>query len=267
MKKWFILFFSLYLCSTVLWIDSTVCAQEEKPKKAAIIIDDFGGDVKGVEAFLTSSLPITAAIMPFLPETQQQAKIAYEHGIEVIIHLPLEPKRGKKSWLGPNPITSDLPLEEVKQRVEKAIQDVPHAKGINNHMGSKIVENEKIMRAILEVIQAHNLYIIDSGTSEKSVIPTLAEEMGIPWAKRDIFIDDTYSSRQHVAKQMKKLAMSAEEKGSAIGIGHVGIKGNETVAGIMNMIPYFEERKIELVPVSHLMETEVEKKPDTFWQQ
>ncbi|WP_096201135.1 divergent polysaccharide deacetylase family protein [Bacillus sp. FJAT-45350] len=238
---------------------------EDNVSKAAIIIDDFGGDVRGVNEFFDSQIPITVAVMPFLSHSNEQAEKAHEIGLEVIVHLPLEPKKGKASWLGPNPITSDLSLEEVKERVNKAIEDVPHAVGINNHMGSKIVEDEKIMRAILEVAKEKGLYVVDSGTSGKSVIPTLAEELHIPWGVRDIFLDDTLSNSGHVEQQMKKLARIASKQGQAIGIGHVGIKGEATVAGVKQAMPYLKENHVEVVPASHLLDSPIDKDPEKFW--
>ena len=41
--------------------------------------------------------------------------------------------------------------ERGKKRVEEAIKSVPHAIGMNNHMGSRAVEDEDIVRAIVEV--------------------------------------------------------------------------------------------------------------------
>ncbi len=204
----------------------------DSPKKVAIIIDDFGGKVHGVDSFLDGAIPITVAVMPFQEHSTEQAERAHQAGLEVIIHMPMEPKKGKASWLGPKGITSGLSDEEIRNRVQQAIIDVPYAKGFNNHMGSKIVENEHIMRIILEVVKEHNLYVIDSGTSPKSVISKIANELDIPHAMRHIFLDDTHSSRQHVNKQMTSLLKLAEKKKKAIGIGHVGVKGEETFSGI-----------------------------------
>ncbi|WP_156323832.1 divergent polysaccharide deacetylase family protein [Bacillus sp. JCM 19034] len=52
-----------------------------------------------------------------------------------------------------------------------------------------------MLRTILEVVKQHNLYFFDSGTSSKSVIPKIAEEMDIPFSTRDVFLDDTFSSK------------------------------------------------------------------------
>lgn len=235
--------------------------------QVAIIIDDFGGNVKGVDDFLTGDIPITAAIMPFQPFSTEQAERAHQAGLEVIIHMPMEPKRGKASWLGPKAITSQLSDDEIRTRVREAIADVPHAKGINNHMGSKIVENEHIVRVILEEVRAHNFYVIDSGTSPRSRIPEIAEELGIPYATRHIFLDDTLSSRAHVRKQLTSLLKVVEKQHKAIGIGHVGIKGNETFAGISHALPIFKEKRVEIVPASHLLDSPIDKDYQYFWQQ
>lgn len=255
----------LFVLSIAIDPAPSMATDLESPK-AAIIIDDFGGYTGGVEKFLNADIPITVAIMPFLDGSTEQAELAYDLGFEVMIHLPLEPKKGKQSWLGPLPITSDLETEEVKRRVKKAIEDVPHARGLNNHMGSKIVGNERIVRAILEVAKEHNLYIVDSATSGDSVLGQVAEEMNIPFAKRDTFLDDSYSSRNHVYKQMLTLCKLAKEKGQAIAIGHVGVKGLDTFNGINDALPYFEDNNVKIVPASHLIKTKIEEKPGSFWQ-
>ncbi len=246
--------------------NSTNAENEAEEMKVAIIIDDFGGNVKGVQEFLKADIPITVAIMPFLEQSKKQAELAHSLGLEIMIHLPLQPKKGKQSWLGPKPITKDLPLTEVKKRVIEAIESVPYAKGINNHMGSLIVEDEAIMRVILETAKEYNLYFIDSGTTAKSVIPKLAEELAVPWGVRDVFLDDTHSSSTHVYQQMHKLIKVAEKKGHAIGIGHVGVKGKETVKGVTEAVKNLEGRKIEVVPASNLLQTQIEKSPEHFWQ-
>lgn len=147
MKKIIIILIPFFLFSFQL----KVYAENNNTKqlRAAIIIDDFGGCTRGVKEFLEGNVPITVAIMPFTEKSKEHAEWAHENGFEVMIHLPMQPKRGKRSWLGPKPITVDLSPEEVKGRVKEAIQDIPYAVGLNNHMGSLAVENEEIVRIML----------------------------------------------------------------------------------------------------------------------
>ena len=98
--------------------------------KVAIVIDDFGNNMKGTDKMLSLPIPLTVAVMPFLPSTKQDAIAAHKKGHEVIIHMPMEPIRGKKEWLGPKAITTDLSDEEINNRLEQAIQEIPHAIGM-----------------------------------------------------------------------------------------------------------------------------------------
>jgi polysaccharide deacetylase 2 family uncharacterized protein YibQ len=249
MKK-FVLFFITFLVFSVI---ATALAEntETKDLKAAIIIDDFGGGTGGVRDFLEGNIPITVAIMPFTERSKKHAEWAHKNGFEVMIHLPMEPKRGKRSWLGPKPITVDLTPKEVRQRVEEAIESVPYAVGLNNHMGSLAVEDEEIVRAIVEVSKERKLYIIDSGTSQKTKFPEIAKELGVPLLKRDVFLDDI-SSSSYVRKQMVRLARVTEIKGKGIAIGHVGITGKLCSVGVFQSMEEFKKRKIKIVPVSEL---------------
>ncbi|MBD8067693.1 divergent polysaccharide deacetylase family protein [Bacillus sp. PS06] len=232
---------------------------KEEDLQAAIIIDDFGGGIGGVGDFLNGAVPITAAVMPFSEHSKDHAIKAHNRGFEVMVHLPMQPKKGKISWLGPNPITKTLSTEEVKERVEKAIESVPYAKGLNNHMGSLVVEDERIVRAIVEVAKKHQMYIVDSGTSGKTKFPKVAKELGVPIVMRDVFLDDV-SSVHYVKKQMKRLAKITEKHKKGIAIGHVGVTGKVCSTGIFESMPEFKKRNIEIVPVSELLNEEIQEK-------
>lgn len=256
MKKYGLLLFVLFFCSC------QAPASAENPeavsRKAAIIIDDFGGGTGGVKDFLEGNVPITAAVMPFTESSKKHAEWAFKNGFEVMVHLPMEPKQGKRSWLGPKPITVDLSPEEVRQRVKEAIKSVPHAVGLNNHMGSLAVENEEIVRTIVEVAKENKLYIVDSGTSPNSKFPEIAKELGVPILKRDVFLDNV-SSSSYVRNQMLRLAKVTEIKGHGIAIGHVGITGKICSMGIFQAMDEFHKRHIKIVPVSELVSDEISK--------
>lgn len=249
MKKSALLLLLLLLIP--LHTNASEVKKETKELKAAIIIDDFGGGTGGVRDFLEGEIPITAAVMPFTESSKAHAEWAHKNGFEVMVHLPMEPKRGKRSWLGPKPITVDLTPKEVRRRVEEAIKSVPYAVGLNNHMGSRAVEDEEIVRAIVEVAKEKKLYIIDSGTSPESKFPKIANELGVPMLKRDVFLDDI-SSSSYVRKQMFRLAKVTEIKGQGIAIGHVGVTGKVCSIGIFQSMEEFQRRNIKIVPVSNL---------------
>ncbi|MBM7588084.1 polysaccharide deacetylase 2 family uncharacterized protein YibQ [Bacillus pakistanensis] len=227
-------------------------AQTVIPKKElAIVIDDLGNNMKGTNELLALDVPLTVAIMPFLSTSTQDASHAFENGHEVIVHMPMEPIKGKKSWLGPGAITTDLSDKEIRKRVEDAIKSVPYAVGMNHHMGSKATADERVMRIVLEVCKENGLYYLDSKTTGKTVIPKLAEELGVPLLENKLFFDDVYTL-QHILQQAKKLSEEIDRDDQSIAIGHVGVTGTKVVSMLKEFIPLYQQ-KAELVPLSGLI--------------
>ena len=195
-----------------------------KTRALSIVIDDLGNNMKGTQEMLELPISLTAAVMPLMETTRKDAEMAHKLGHEVIVHMPMEPVRGKRSWLGPGAITTDLSDAEIRKRVEDAIESVPFAVGMNHHMGSKATADKRVMRIVLTVCKEHGLYYLDSKTTAKSVIPELAEEIGVPYLENELFFDDIYTT-QHIAKQADLVVKRLKKDNEIIAIGHVGIAG------------------------------------------
>lgn len=234
--------------------------QENKPNKLAVIIDDFGNDQKGTEEMLNLPVKITVAVMPFLPTSKKDAEAAHKQGHDVIIHMPMEPKQGRSSWLGPGAILSSLADEEIRKRMEEAIDSVPYAVGINNHMGSKVTGDERVMSIVLDVCRERGLFFVDSKTNYHSVVGKLAAKKGLPSIANDIFLDDVHTV-QHVSKQLQTAAQHAEERTSCIAIGHVGVYGIRTAEALKGTIPELQ-KKVEFVGISDLVREHSSWRPD-----
>jgi len=234
--------------------------QEKKPNKLAVIIDDFGNDQKGTEEMLNLPVKITVAVMPFLPTSKKDAEAAHRQGHDVIIHMPMEPKQGRSSWLGPGAILSSLTDEEIRKRMEEAIDSVPYAVGINNHMGSKVTGDERVMSIVLDVCRERGLFFVDSKTNYYSVVGKLAASRGMPSIANDIFLDDVHTV-QHVSKQLQTAAKHAEERTSCIAIGHVGAYGIRTAEALKGAIPELQ-KKVEFVGISDLVRERSSWRPD-----
>ncbi|MGE8081617.1 divergent polysaccharide deacetylase family protein [Peribacillus loiseleuriae] len=175
-----------------------------------------------------------------MPSTKEDAELASQYGHEVIVYLPMEPKKGKKSWLGPGAITTDLSNKEIRKRVEATVKDVPHAVGMNHHMGSKATEDERVMKIVLEVCKENGLFYLDSKTPGKSVVSKLANEMNVPFLENNFFFDNVYTT-QHITKQGKKLEGKLTEYEQLVAIGHVGISGSMMVDVLKEYIPIYKK--------------------------
>jgi len=223
----------------------------ERPQRLAVIIDDFGNAMGGTEEMLRLPVKLTVAVMPFLSTTREDAIRAHEMGHDVLVHLPMEPKQGKPEWLGPGAIRSGMSDAEVRSRVEQAIENVPFAKGINNHMGSKITGDERIMGVILEVCRERGLFFVDSRTNYRSVVTALSQNKGLPNLENDVFLDDVHSIR-HISGQLKKAEEQLDKEGACIAIGHVGIGGKLTAQTIKQHIPRLQAKGVKFIGISEL---------------
>ena len=220
-------------------------------KKVAVVIDDFGNGMKGTQAMIDMPIKLTVAIMPFLSTTKRDAELAHAAGHDVIVHMPMEPKRGKRSWLGPGALMAHMTDEQVRDAVERAIGDVPHAIGMNNHMGSKVIEDERIMRIVLEVCQERNLFFLDSNTSMHSVTLKVGEQIGLPVVRNRMFFDHIGSQR-HISEQIRRLDSYMDKHDNCIAIGHVGVSGELMAEALRLSIARFAQ-KFEFVGVSTLV--------------
>ncbi|UNK17038.1 divergent polysaccharide deacetylase family protein [Paenibacillus sp. N3/727] len=239
-------------------------AKQEKEStpgnKLAVIIDDFGNGQKGTDEILNLPIKITVAVMPFLPTSKSDAERAHKLGHDVIIHMPMEPKQGRANWLGPGAITSKMTDEEIRKQLEKAIDHVPFAVGMNNHMGSKITGDERIMSIVLDVCKERGLFFIDSKTNYHSVTSKLAAEKGMPNINNEIFLDDVHTVK-HVTKQLKAAAEQAVQNKSCITIGHVGTFGDRTAAALKGSIPELQ-RQVQFVGIQELVQDRSNWRPD-----
>lgn len=263
-RKFYLVFLVAFVlvCGSLVFIHNFSASGEvlrKNPPVLAIVIDDFGGaDKHGVAEFMSMNIPITMAVMPNLIHSVEQSEEAHQKGHEVILHQPMEPVKGKKSWLGPGAITYTMNTEEIKTTFAKNLESVPHASGFNNHTGSKLTSNREKVTPMLEVAKKKGLYVLDSRTSQDSQVIPAAKAMQLPWVKRDIFLDDV-KSVVHIKKQMKKACRIAKKQGYVVVIGHVGQGGKITAQAVKDALPLIEQEGIKIVPLSEIVRLNNEK--------
>lgn len=227
---------------------------KRKIARAAIIIDDIGNnfglsmDVLGIKA------PITLSILPFSQHAQSIAFKAHASGHEIMLHLPMEAKNGKlisgDAVHSRGFLLTEMNNQEIAKQTGSCIEAVPYIAGVNNHMGSRFTEDDDKMEIVLSLVRERGLFYIDSLTTEQSKGFKVARKLGIKAGKRDIFLDNDESYLSTV-NQLEQLIMLAISRGTALGIGH---PYPSTIHAINTMVPEFEKRGIEIVPVSKLLE-------------
>lgn len=231
-------------------------APDDMPARLAIVIDDFGRQRKGVKEMLELDCKLTAAIIPFLEYSADDAQYAVEHGKEVILHLPMQAtNHDKPDHLGNRYITLSQQPEAIKSLLSDAKAELPQAKGANIHMGTMSSASRKVMEPVMEFMKENNMFFLDSMTSSKSVCKEVAAEKGIAFWENDNFLEHEAKNTAYVKKQLQKGMDIAKKNGKAVVIGHVGYEGGTvTVNAIRDMLPEFAEQRVDLVWLSEIVE-------------
>jgi polysaccharide deacetylase 2 family uncharacterized protein YibQ len=227
----------VFICFLIFPIDLVHATATDK--RVVLIIDDFGNRMEGTKEILDLPIPITVAVMPFMPTSHEDAEHAFQKGDDVIVHLPMEPQH-KARGLGKGAITTDLSDAEIRKRVLAAIADVPHAIGINNHMGSKATGDSRVMKVILEVCREKNLIFVDSKTNYWSVVPKVAKQLQVPFVENHIFLDDS-SNPSKITTQCALIRKHLKHHDLCFAIGHVGRPGKETAFVLRHEVPKIQK--------------------------
>ncbi len=212
----------------------------------AIIIDDMGNNVKEVQQLMSIHIPMTFSIIPWTPKDKEVAEEAHDKGYVVMVHMPMQAKGGER--LGKEGLYVSLSDENVERSAKDMLDEVPYAVGANNHMGSLFTENTEKMRDVLSVLKDKGFFFIDSKTIADSVGYTLAKQMGVKCASRQVFLDNVVEVGA-ITKQLELLAKIARKKGSAIAICH---PHSVTIEALKKELPALKDSGIKFVSVKKL---------------
>ncbi len=185
--------------------------------KIAFIIDDIGYSIDYKKNLTSLGNKVTYAILPQLKYSGLYAKLSEKTGAKVILHLPMEAINGMSP--GPGLIKRSMSTEEILEVLRRDIDAVPGLVGVNNHMGSLGTSDRHVMETVLKELKRRNLFFVDSRTSKQSIAPEVAEQVRIPFLKRDVFIDNL-ETEAHVREKIREAAQIAAEQGYAVAIGH-----------------------------------------------
>jgi len=181
-----------------------------------LIIDDLGFEGQPLDRVMLLDPNVNCAILPNADKAAQFAEKLHARGFEILCHLPMEP-RGSETP-GRNAILTSMSDDEIARATRENVGAVPHASGVNNHMGSLATTDRRVMKSVFRALP-HGMYFVDSRTIGGSVAADVARELNVRTATRNVFLDDD-TNESAVRKQVAALAAAAERNGFAIGIGH-----------------------------------------------
>ncbi len=249
-----------WLLSLTLPAGAAGKAPEDRDRLAAIsiIIDDMGNNAGWGERALRIPGAVTYAMLPHTPHARALANRAQALGKEVMLHLPLESTEGNA--LGPGALTLHQTNGEFLRTLRDDLTAVPHIRGVNNHMGSLLTQHPGAMEWLMQGLSTQpDLFFIDSRTSSATVAAQLAAEHGIPYASRDLFLDNDRDPAA-IRRQMLLLFLRARQQGFAIGIGH---PYPETSQVLSEMLANPGRWQVRLIPASEMIQLQGSKRS---WQ-
>jgi len=217
--------------------------------RLAIIIDDMGPDIRKLKELLEVGGDLTVAVMPDMRDSARIASLASSKGLDVIVHMPMEPKEAGEHDPGDGALLVAMTPEEIRARVEEGMKTVPGAIGINNHMGSKFTESSGGMREVLKVVKKNEMLFVDSRTTANSVAGRMARELGVPSADRNVFLDNTRDV-EYIKRQLNEAVRHAKKNGRAVAIGH---PYPETIRALKEAVPALASEGVEVVGVSEVV--------------
>jgi polysaccharide deacetylase 2 family uncharacterized protein YibQ len=218
-------------------------------RQVAIIIDDIGYDLKPVKELLKINADLTFAILPLCPHTREAAEMFHRAHRETLLHLPMEPVSYPREKPGNGALFTDMNDEELVFQLEKDIADMPYISGVNNHMGSKFMMDEKKLTLVFNKLKKNKLFFVDSRTSTDTKAFVTAEKVGLPVAARKIFLDNNRDYNE-IYNNLINVAPKDGDFSPVILIGH---PYPETIRAIIDAMKVLRGKRVSIVPVSQIV--------------
>ena len=225
-------------------------AGESRDPAISIIIDDIGyRNVDDVEA-LELPGPVTYAIMPHSPLALRMSELAAAGGKEILLHLPMEAvEQDKNRYLGPGALTLDMNETQFISMLNDNLKAVPNVIGVNNHMGSLLSVHGERMRWLMRYLHLQRKFYVDSLTVSGTVASDAARDHGVPYLKRDVFLDNLQDP-DYIEAQFDELLAIARRRGTALGIGH---PHPETIAVLKRRLAGVQQHGIRLISLMEML--------------
>lgn len=234
------------LISLSLLICSGIAAEGNSGQaKLVLIIDDIGNHYELGQRAIELPGKLNFAVLPHTPQSTRLARYAAAKGPdkEVLLHMPMEAMG--EQILGPAGLYNRLERPEFSARIDRALQDVPNAVGISNHMGSLLTQKREKMDWLMAELERRELYFLDSRTAGASSAKYAAAEFKVPYLAREYFLDHQRNA-EAMESIMKRAIANAKADGLTVVIGH---PYRSTLSFLEKNLPTIQA-EVELINVS-----------------
>jgi uncharacterized protein len=220
-------------------------------KWVAILIDDIGYDLSPLHELLKIDASLTFAVLPHYAHSVDAANILHKAKREILLHLPMEPHTFPDENPGTGALLTSMSDRQIKEEVDRDLDAIPYLSGVNNHMGSKFMEDEAKLNIVFRELKKRNLFFVDSRTTPLSKGQEIAKKLRLRFVSRKIFIDNDNDYMTIFRNLTTRIDREFAHKPEAVVmIGHPHPK---TIQALKEAIPVLKARGIDVVPVSMLV--------------
>ena len=225
---------------------STQATRQKQYRHVAIIIDDIGFDLEALKLLAEIPAPLAFAVLPHAPHSAEAIEFLHKRKREILLHLPMEPLSYPKSKPGPGALMVNMDEQQIRRQLNDNLAVVPYVSGVNNHMGSRFMEDFDRLSMLMDELKKRNLYFVDSRTTPHSQGFKAAVRTGIHFAARDIFIDHEHGYEAAFQNLRKASKQAKGSDGPLLLIGH---PHPDTIRAIKAIMPIWERDGIRIVDV------------------
>ncbi|MEW6749936.1 MAG: divergent polysaccharide deacetylase family protein [Candidatus Latescibacterota bacterium] len=214
----------------------------------AIVIDDTGGPVWNtarLERFCAVPQPLTFALLPSRSQAAEMARIAAEHGHEVMVHLPVEPRiDGREA--GRSALRARSSDDEIRQRVRSGLRRLPMATGASAYLDPGARFSTRAMGLVVSELQPRGLLLLGDRRPLGSDLDSLARGLGSRALVRDLQLD-LRDDPGAVEARIVDLARIAAQAGRAVG---TACPTQGVLVALQTVLPRLEKRGMRFVTLS-----------------
>ena len=236
MSKKIVLFFSIFFA--VACISEAATSTWLLRKKLSIVIDDMGYNRQLALKFASLNLPLAYSFLPDATFSTVLSNQLYNKGYTVMIHMPSQPIDYPKDDPGKNAIYTNTSKKRTQFLLNRAYRKVPHATGLNNHMGSAILLDKQHLDYIMEFLRNNHLFFVDSATIQHSLGCHEADKFRVLCAKREVFLDNK-KNVNYIKHQINIAINMLNKRNEVLAIGHCNYATYEAIKAMKNKLkPY-----------------------------
>ncbi|HEY1612124.1 MAG TPA: divergent polysaccharide deacetylase family protein [Rhizomicrobium sp.] len=221
-------------------------------KKIAIVVTGLGLSAKVTTAALDALPPgITMAFAPYADDVQTWATEARRRGHEVLLEIPMEPYDFPDSDPGPHTLRAAAGEDSNVSRLTWSLSRFAGYAGVTNLLGERFLADSEALAPIMTYLTRRGLLFVDTSSSEHSVAPDVARQVGAAYLHSAVTID-AIESAMEIEARLSDIETRARSDGTAIG---TGFAYPVTVSQLANWAQGLPERGFVLVPASAIVAT------------